>query len=90
MTRLAASGNILESWRRVGDGVDSTHKTIGRVVRKRDRIHLGLVPCLLGQHDQQAHNGGLPLGTALELLVLVQYRRDVVVPIEGSHSAVSA
>jgi hypothetical protein len=42
------------------------------------------------QHNQKPNDGGLPLGTALELFVFVQYRRDVVVPIEGYHSAVSA
>jgi hypothetical protein len=42
------------------------------------------------QHNQKPNDGGLPLGTALELFVFVQYRRDVVVPIERNNAAASA
>jgi hypothetical protein len=39
------------------------------------------------QHNQKSNDGGLPLGAALQLFVFVQYRRDVVVPIERNHAA---
>jgi hypothetical protein len=41
------------------------------------------------QHNQKPNDGGLPLGTALELFVFVQYRRDVMVPIERNNAAAS-
>ncbi len=47
-------------------------------------------PRELEQHNQKPNDGGLPLSTALELFVFVQYRRDVVVPIERNNAAASA
>ena len=42
------------------------------------------------QHHQQANDGDLPLGAALQLFIFGESRRDVVLPIERNHAAVSA
>jgi len=48
----------------------------------RQALLIETEPRELEEYDQEPNDGGLPFGAALQPFVFVQYRRDVVLPIE--------
>jgi hypothetical protein len=56
----------------------------------RQALLIEAKPRELEEHDQKPDDGGLPPGAALQLFIFVQYRRDLVIPIEGDHAPASA
>ena len=57
----------------------------------RQALLIKAKPRELEEQNQQPNDGGLPFGAALQPFILVQYERDVVVPIvEGDDAAASA
>jgi hypothetical protein len=62
----------------------------GLVRSVRQALLIEAKPRELEQHNQQTNDGCLPPGAALQLFVFVQYRRDVMAPIERNNATVSA
>ena len=69
-------------------GTSSSRTTYRRSSRRRCSSRRN--PESFSSTTRSGNDGGLTLGAALELFVFVQYRRDVVLPIERNHAAASA